>query len=89
MVSRDNRGASSQATGPSVIETSDDEEYGDERSFEPIDLLQDAGINATDIAKLRSDGFVTIGQLFQVSQKRLLAVKGISDTKLDKVTLGR
>jgi hypothetical protein len=68
---------------PAVIEDSDDED--DARSFEPIDLLQDAGINATDIARLKEDGFATIGQLFQVSQKRLLAVKGISEAKMEKL----
>ncbi|GLE03712.1 hypothetical protein PINS_up012614 [Pythium insidiosum] len=76
--------AASQAVEPVVVEQSDDEE-DDPRSFEPIELLQDAGINATDISKLKDDGFVTIGQLFQVSQRRLLAVKGISEAKVDKV----
>lgn len=65
-----------------MIEESDEEE---ERSFEPIDMLQDAGINASDIAKLKDDGFATIGQLFQVSQKRLMAVKGISEAKMEKL----
>lgn len=69
---------------PAMIENSDDEDE-EIRSFEPIELLQDAGINMTDIAKLKEDGFATIGQLFQVSQKRLLAVKGISEAKVDKV----
>lgn len=73
---------------PAVVENSDDEEDDGARSFEPIDLLQDAGINATDIAKLKEDGFVTIGQLFQVSQRKLLAVKGISEAKLEKVNKG-
>jgi meiotic recombination protein DMC1 len=49
-------------------------------------LLQDAGINATDITKLKEDGFATIGQLFQVSTKKLLAVKGISEAKVEKVS---
>ncbi|TMW56304.1 hypothetical protein Poli38472_008952 [Pythium oligandrum] len=75
--------AASQAVDPAVVGQSDDED--DLRSFEPIDLLQDAGINATDISKLKEDGFVTIGQLFQVSQRRLLAVKGISEAKVDKL----
>ncbi|TDH68683.1 hypothetical protein CCR75_004749 [Bremia lactucae] len=64
---------------------SDEEEYDNLRSYEPIDLLQDAGINATDIFKLKKDGFATIGQLFQVPQKRLLGVKGISEAKIDRI----
>lgn len=63
----------------------DSDEESDIRSYEPIDTLQDAGINVTDIAKLKEDGFATIGQLFQVSQRRLLTVKGISEAKMDKV----
>lgn len=72
------------AATPHVYD-SDDEEEDSLRSYEPIDLLQDAGINTTDIAKLKNDGFATIGQLFQVSQRKLLGVKGISEAKMDKV----
>ncbi|KAF1330719.1 hypothetical protein FI667_g4649, partial [Globisporangium splendens] len=75
----------SQHAEPAIIENSDDEEEEELRSYEPIDMLQDAGINATDIAKLKEDGFATIGQLFQVSQKKLLSVKGISEAKVDKL----
>ncbi|ETI33171.1 hypothetical protein F441_20005 [Phytophthora nicotianae CJ01A1] len=64
---------------------SDDEEHDSLRSYEPIDLLQDAGVKPTDIAKLKNDGFATIGQLFQVSHKRLLDVKGISEAKRVKL----
>ncbi|KUF88528.1 hypothetical protein AM588_10006934 [Phytophthora nicotianae] len=64
---------------------SDDEEHDSLRSYEPIDLLQDAGVKPTDIAKLKNDGFATIGQLFQVSHKRLLDVKGISEAKRVKI----
>lgn len=74
-----------QQAAPAVIEQSDEEEDEELRSYEPIDLLQDAGINATDIAKLKEDGYATIGQLFQVSHKKLLTVKGISEAKVDKV----
>jgi meiotic recombination protein DMC1 len=90
MRSREKKDSASQAVAdPAVVEASDDEEEDSVRSFEPIDLLQDAGINATDIAKLKEDGFVTIGQLFQVSQRKLLGVKGISEAKLDKVRKGQ
>jgi len=73
---------------PAVIPDSEDEGEmvdDDMKSYEPIEILQDAGINATDITKLKEDGFATVGQLFQVSMKRLLQVKGISEAKADKL----
>ncbi|KAG6948796.1 hypothetical protein JG688_00014947 [Phytophthora aleatoria] len=84
------RGGRARETGLQMVATpriidSDDEEDDSLRSYEPIDLLQDAGIKTTDIAKLKNNGFATIGQLFQVSQKRLLDVKGISEAKRVKV----
>ncbi|KAL0591922.1 hypothetical protein ABG067_000574 [Albugo candida] len=79
--------AASQAAVAAIVEDTDGEEEEEEelRSFAPIDLLQDAGINAADIAKLKEDGFATIGQLFQVCHRRLLTVKGISEAKLEKL----
>lgn len=74
----------SQDVSPALVDDDSDDE-GDFRTYEPIDMLQDAGINVSDIAKLKEDGFATIGQLFQVSQRRLLTVKGISEAKMDKV----
>lgn len=53
--------------------------------FQSIDGLQEFGINASDIGKLKDNGFATIGQLFQVSQRKLLQVKGISEAKLEKI----
>ncbi|CAI5743181.1 unnamed protein product [Peronospora destructor] len=67
------------------VNISDDEEEDSLCSYEPIDLLQDAGVNTTDITKLKNGGFATIGQLFQVSQRKLLDVKGISESKMDKL----
>ncbi|KAH9093173.1 hypothetical protein Ae201684P_008832 [Aphanomyces euteiches] len=70
---------------PAVV--SDEEGTDDDlsTSYDRIEVLQDAGINATDIAKLKEDGFATVGQLFQVSMKRLLQVKGVSEAKADKM----
>ena len=53
--------------------------------FAAIEALQDGGINAADITKLKDAGFGTVGQLFQVARKKLLNVKGISEAKLDKI----
>ena len=67
------------------VNGSDDEDDEGARSYEPIDLLQDAGINAIDIVRLKKNGFATVGQLFQVSQRKLLGMKGINEAKMDKV----
>ena len=56
-----------------------------ETSYEMIDKLQEGGINAADITKLKEAGFGTIGQIFQAPYKKLLSVKGISEAKLEKV----
>lgn len=66
-----------------------DEEEEEEilSAFELIDQLQDFGVNAADINKLKDAGYATIGQLFQVAHKHLLQVKGISEAKLDKVSV--
>ncbi|OQR99202.1 RecA family ATPase Dmc1 [Achlya hypogyna] len=70
---------------PAVV-SDNEEDHDDERiSYDRIEVLQDAGINATDIAKLKEDGFATVGQLFQVSMKRLLQVKGVSEAKAEKL----
>ncbi|GMF27028.1 unnamed protein product [Phytophthora lilii] len=82
---RGGRQAGLETAATPQISDSDDEEEDSLRSFEPIDLLQDAGVKTADIAKLKNDGFATIGQLFQVSQRKLLGVKGISEAKVDKV----
>ncbi|CAI5720117.1 unnamed protein product [Hyaloperonospora brassicae] len=66
------------------VNSSDDEDEESARSYEPIDLLQDAGINAIDIVRLKNNGFATVGQLFQVSQRKFLGMKGIDEAKLDK-----
>ncbi|KAL4155372.1 hypothetical protein PRNP1_007482 [Phytophthora ramorum] len=86
-ISRSQRGLELKMAAPPRINDSDDEEEDSLRSYEPIDTLQDAGINTTDIAKLKNDGFATIGQLFQVSERKLLGVKGISEAKRDKLLL--
>ena len=50
-----------------------------------IDELQQAGISATDVNKLKAAGFSTIRQLVMFPRKNIVAVKGFSDAKADKV----
>jgi meiotic recombination protein DMC1 len=50
-----------------------------------IDKLQEHGINAGDINKLKAAGICTVKGLLMVTRKELLNIKGISDQKLDKM----
>lgn len=46
---------------------------------------QEAGISSTDIKKLKDGGFYTVESIAYAPKKALLAVKGISETKADKL----
>jgi meiotic recombination protein DMC1 len=50
-----------------------------------IDKLQDYGVNAADINKLKAAGICTIKGLLMVTRKELLNIKGISDQKVEKM----
>ena len=54
-------------------------------SATPIDKLQDYGINAGDINKLKSAGICTVKGLLMVTKKELLNIKGISEQKIEKM----
>ncbi|RTG84615.1 DNA repair protein RAD51 [Schistosoma bovis] len=50
-----------------------------------IQKLESAGIAAADVKKLREAGFHTVESIQFVPKKTLLAVKGISEAKADKI----
>lgn len=50
-----------------------------------IDKLQDAGINAADLKKLKDAGFNTSQSVAFSMRKELLSIKGLSDQKVDKI----
>ncbi|PXF41110.1 DNA repair protein RAD51-like [Gracilariopsis chorda] len=50
-----------------------------------VERLEDLGISATDTKKLRDAGLMTVEAVAYSTKKRLLAVKGISETKADKL----
>jgi meiotic recombination protein DMC1 len=50
-----------------------------------IDKLQEFGVNAADINKLKAAGICTVKGLLMVTRKELLNIKGISDQKVDKM----
>ena len=57
----------------------------DESSFISIDCLQDSGISAADIGKLKSGGIFTIGTVMMTCKKRMTKIKGLSEAKVDKI----
>jgi len=48
-------------------------------------LLQQHGISAVDVKKLQAAGFFTVESVAFSTKKALIAVKGVSDTKADKI----
>ncbi|WVQ92432.1 hypothetical protein IAS59_006241 [Cryptococcus gattii] len=60
-----------------------EEEFGG--SFESVDELQQHGINALDIAKLKAAGIVTILGVAQTPRKNLMKIKGLSEAKVEKL----
>ncbi|KAH8916122.1 Rad51-domain-containing protein [Atractiella rhizophila] len=56
-----------------------------EQFFIDIDALQEAGISAQDIAKLKAAGIATIVGVLQVTRKSLCKIKGLSEIKVDKI----
>lgn len=65
----------------------DDCMLGDEEEslFQDIEMLQSHGINVVDIKKLKSSGICTIRGLQMTTKKKLCAIKGLSETKVDKI----
>lgn len=68
-----------------VVAPATDEEYEIEPTFEAIEKLQQAGINISDIKKLKEAGICTIGAVLMETRKKLANVKGISDAKVEKI----
>ncbi|CAK8993561.1 unnamed protein product [Durusdinium trenchii] len=50
-----------------------------------IDKLQDSGINAADLKKLKDAGYNTSQSVAFTMRKELLSIKGLSDQKVDKI----
>lgn len=62
-----------------------EDEISKEQQFQEIEKLQDLGINAADINKLKASGFCTILSLIQSTKKELCNVKGLSEAKVEKI----
>ncbi|KAG7660695.1 uncharacterized protein J8A68_005812 [[Candida] subhashii] len=50
-----------------------------------IDLLQDFGINAGDINKLKSAGIFSIASVLSTTRRNMIKIKGLSEVKVDKI----
>lgn len=48
-------------------------------------FAQASGISATDIKKMKEGGFYTVESVAYAPKKALLAIKGISETKADRI----
>ncbi|XP_014279298.1 meiotic recombination protein DMC1/LIM15 homolog [Halyomorpha halys] len=53
--------------------------------FQDVDTLQSHGINVADIKKLKASGICTIKGVQMMTRKRLCAIKGFSEAKVDKI----
>ncbi|PFH50819.1 hypothetical protein AMATHDRAFT_3667 [Amanita thiersii Skay4041] len=63
-------------------------EEGDEHQTSApllVSKLEEAGIHANDIKKLNDAGYHTIESVAFASKKNLVAIKGISDQKADRI----
>lgn len=66
-------------------EKEDKEDSKDENAYQDIDKLQELGINATDIKKLKAAGLFTISSIIMNTRKTLTAIKGLSEAKVTKL----
>ena len=55
--------------------------------FQQVDLegLQAHGINVADIKKLKAAGICTVKGVQMITKKKLCAIKGLSEAKVDKI----
>ncbi|KAK9316097.1 Rad51-domain-containing protein [Lipomyces starkeyi] len=64
---------------------SDPEPEDADSSILDVDELQNLGINAADIQKLRAAGIYAISTVLSTTRRNLLKVKGLSEVKVDKI----
>ena len=75
--------AASDAADASAVSVDDGEM--EVENHMPISRLEQCGISAQDVKKLRDAGYHTVESVTFVPRKGLIAVKGISEQKADKV----
>jgi len=67
-----------------VVENEEEEEY-EEVTFVDIEELQQQGIGAADIQKLKSAGICTVKSVLSTTCKNLQKIKGLSEAKVEKI----
>ena len=60
-------------------------DIGSSLSLTSFRMFQSHGISASDVKKLEDAGFFTIESVAFAPKKNLLAIKGISEAKADKI----
>ena len=63
----------------------EEEEEGGGGGATPIQKLEECGISAGDVKKLQEGGLYTVEAVAFATRKELLAIKGISEAKADKI----
>jgi DNA repair protein RAD51 len=60
----------------------------DQQQYGPLLVVQwqGCGIAAMDVKQLKDVGFVTVEAVVRATKKELVAIKGLSDAKVDKIT---
>ena len=53
--------------------------------YSEVDKLQNYGINAADLIKLKSAGLCTVLGVLMTTRKDLISIKGLSETKVEKI----
>ncbi|CAM1302493.1 DMC1 (predicted) [Pycnogonum litorale] len=72
-------------SGDQVVEHADQELDEEDSLFQDIDALQSHGINVVDIKKLKSAGICTVKGILMTTKRKLCAVKGLSEAKVEKI----
>jgi len=72
-------------TAQARVEAQEEVYEEEEVPYNLIEKLQDAGINAADLKKLKDAGYNTSQAIVFAMRKDLLSIKGLSDQKVDKI----
>lgn len=62
-----------------------EDEYEIDQTFIEIDKLQENGVNAADISKLKANGIATLKAVIMTSSRNMAKIKGLSESKIEKI----
>jgi len=68
-----------------AVEEEQGEEVEQEQHYEEIEKLQEMGINATDIKKLKEHGIHTVAGVLMHTKKQLMDIKGVTEKKVEQL----